>query len=92
VLTLSPAATWVDFWKSLADIPNVQQWGTLNILEPTLLELSDIRVPFANELNVSDCEKLPKDYTTFAAAKGIQVWASGGKIGSGTITCQSVMS
>lgn len=62
---------------------NVKQWGTIGLVEAQLTELSSIKVPVANELNVTDCTTLPQDYTSFAKSKGIQLWASGGAAGPG---------
>jgi len=66
------------------EFKNVKHWGTLCLGQSTLGALCEVRPPYVNELDVRDCETLPKEYIAFAASKGIQLWASGGGAGCGT--------
>jgi hypothetical protein len=82
----SAEAAWVDVWMTVVSgqFDNVKHWGTLNLRQPMLAALSEVRAPFVNELDVRDCETLPTEYLSFASSKGIQLWASGGGFGFGT--------
>lgn len=39
-----------------------------------------------NALDTPDCHSLPKEYTTFAKERGIELWAGGGGEGSGELS------
>lgn len=74
----------MEVWKAVTGGSMcVKQWGTIGLTEEQLSEISNVRAPVVNELNVTDCTTLPKDYTTFAKSKGIHLWASGGAAGPG---------
>lgn len=61
----------------------VKQWGTIGLREPMFSLVTKIKAPYANELNVTDCQTLPPDLTSFAKSKHIHLWASGGGFGPG---------
>ncbi|CAK9782255.1 hypothetical protein CC85DRAFT_325376 [Cutaneotrichosporon oleaginosum] len=75
------AEEWNAVWESLGGIrgATVAKWGTIGLDADQLSKLSS--TPAVNELNVTDCATLPKEYTAFAKEKGIQLWASGGGAG-----------
>lgn len=77
----------MDVWKSVTagGFDSVKNWGTLNLRQSTLTALCEVRAPYVNELDVRDCDTLPKEYIAFASSKGIQLWASGGGAGFGTL-------
>lgn len=75
---------WIDLWRALVGSSlGVKKWGTMNLNVAELDQLCKIQVPFVNELDVPDCTTLPADFTSFAKSNGIQLWPSGGGIGSG---------
>lgn len=77
---------WVDLWRALVGSSlGVKKWGTMNLSVAELEQLCKIQVPFVNELDVSDCTTLPAEFTSFAKSNGIQLWPSGGGIGSGAL-------
>lgn len=80
---LTAADEWRAVWGALGSIGSatVAKWGTIGLDAEQLGQLEG--TPVVNELNVTDCATLPKEYTAFARAKGIQLWASGGGAGPG---------
>lgn len=83
-LIVLATAAWVELWRALtgSDL-GVKKWGTMNLNVEELEQLCKIQVPFVNELDVPDCTTLADDFTSFAKNNGIQLWPSGGGIGSG---------
>jgi hypothetical protein len=81
--SLTPAEEWNTIWGALGDIggATVAKWGTIGLDQEQISQLPG--TPVVNELNVTDCTTLPKEYTAFAKEKGIQLWASGGGAGPG---------
>ena len=69
----------------LADtMSRVQSLGTLYLPLSLLEILSETASPPAiNSMDTPDCHHLPKEYSSFARSKGIELWAGGGGEGSG---------
>lgn len=75
---------WGEVWEEVWTVTSqVRHWGTIGLREPMLSHLTKIQAPYANELNVTDCQTLPKDLTSFAQSHKIHLWASGGGFGPG---------
>lgn len=88
---IDPAtAAWIDFWRALVgSSSSVKKWGTMNLSVAELEELCKVQAPFVDELDVPDCTTLPAEFTSFAKSNEIQLWPSGGGMGSGT-SCKAI--
>ncbi|BEJ18181.1 hypothetical protein CspHIS471_0704580 [Cutaneotrichosporon sp. HIS471] len=80
-----PAGTgtdvWNTIWCALGGIggASVAKWGTIGLDAEQLSKLDG--KPVVNEINVTDCATLPKEFTAFARERGMHLWASGGGAG-----------
>ncbi|EJT45443.1 hypothetical protein A1Q1_06059 [Trichosporon asahii var. asahii CBS 2479] len=67
---------------TLGSSSSVKKWGTMNLSVAELEELCKVQAPFVDELDVPDCTTLPAEFTSFAKSNEIQLWPSGGGMGS----------
>ena len=73
-----------DGLKETVDGLDIKTVGTLYLPLEILKDLSESKFPpNVNSLDTPDCHSLPKEYTSFAKEKGIELWAGGGGEGSG---------